>query len=214
MSHTTDIIYIDFSRAFDSIAYSKLLKKLESYGIVGKLLNWISSFVNDRYQCVAIENCFSSVAKVISGVPQGSVLGPILFIIFINDIDSVCHGQTKMKLYADDAKLYSEIVLKDCSLSLQTSLNNLSTWADAWQLSITVQKFCVLSTIINKHPSHTGSNNCYLNGILLTSNVNVLDLGITISADLSYNMHINNIVGKRYSVRVLYSVILLLVIFY
>jgi hypothetical protein len=196
LSHTTDIIYIDFSRAFDSIVYSKLLKKLESYGIVGKLLNWISSFVNDRYQCVAIENCFSSVAKVISGVPQGSVLGPILFIIFINDIDSVCHGQTKMKLYADDAKLYSEIVLKDCSLSLQTSLNNLSTWADAWQLSINVQKCCVLSTITNKRTSRTGSNNYYLNGILLTSDVNVLDLGITISADLSYNMHINNIVAK------------------
>jgi ribonuclease P/MRP protein subunit RPP40 len=71
---------------------------------------------------VVIENCFSSVAKVISGVPQDSVLGPILFIIFINDIDSVCHGQTNIKLFADDAKLYSAIDLKDHSLSLQISL--------------------------------------------------------------------------------------------
>lgn len=195
-SHTTDIIYIDFSRAFDSIVHNKLLSKLENYGITGKLLYWISSFVQDRYQCVVIENCFSSVAKVISGVPQGSVLGPILFIIFINDIDSVCHGQTNIKLFADDAKLYSAIDLKDHSLSLQISLNNLVTWADAWQLSINVCKCCVLSTVSSKRTSHSGSNNYYLNGVLLTTNVNVLDLGITISADLSYNAHINNIVAK------------------
>jgi len=87
---------------------------------------------------VAIENIFSSVAKVISGVPQGSVLSPILFIIFINDIDSECHGRTNMELFADDAKLYSELDLNDCSLSLQTSLNNLGTWAFSWQLSINV----------------------------------------------------------------------------
>jgi len=97
---------------------------------------------------VAIENCFSSVAKVITGVPQGSVMGPILFIIFINDIDSVCHSRTNMKLFADDTKLYSEIDLNDCSLSLQTSLNSLATnWVFAWQLSILMFKnvvFCLL----------------------------------------------------------------------
>jgi len=71
LSRTTDIIYIDFSRAFDSIVYNKLFNKLESYGINGKLLHWISSFVKDRYQCGAIESCFSSVAKVIGGMPQG-----------------------------------------------------------------------------------------------------------------------------------------------
>jgi len=195
-SHTTDIIYIDFSRAFDSIVHNKLLYKLETYGITGKLLYWISSFVQDRYQCVVIENFFSSVAKVISGVPQGSVLGPILFILFINDIDSVCHGQTKTKLFADDAKLYSAIDLNDRSLSLQISLNNLVAWADAWQLSINVQKCCVLSTVSSKRSGHPRSNSYYLNGILLTTNVNVLDLGITISANLSYNAHINNIVAK------------------
>ena len=77
--------------------------KLEWYGISGKLLNWISAFLHNRYQCVALEHCFSSVVQVESGVPQGSVLGPILFIIFINDIDSVCHGNTTLKLFADDA---------------------------------------------------------------------------------------------------------------
>ena len=122
---------------------------------------------------MAIENCFSSVANVISGVPQGFVLGPILFILFINDIDSVCHGQTNIELFADDAKLYSELDLNDRSVSLQTSLDNLATWADAWQLSINVQKCCVLSTVRNKRTSHSGSKNYYLNGIVLTNNEHV-----------------------------------------
>jgi len=108
----------------------------------------------------------------------------------------VCHGRTSMKLFADDAKLYSEIDLNNCSLFLQTYLNNLATWAFAWQLSIDVQKFCVLPTVINKRTSHSVSNEYYLNGVLLTNNVNFLDLGITISADLSYNAHINNIVAR------------------
>ena len=121
----TDVVYIDFSRAFDSIVHTKLINKLENYGITGKLLNWISSFILDRYQCVAIENCFSSVAKVINSVPQGSVLGPILFTIFTNDIDSVCDGHTSSTLFfADDAELYrNRLKLRPFILAKQTSLN-------------------------------------------------------------------------------------------
>jgi len=92
--------------------------------------------------------------------------------------------------------MQSEINLNDCSLSSQTSLNNLATWAFVWQLSVDVQKCCVLSTVINKRTSHSGSNKYYLNEVLLTNNVNVLDLGIAISADLLYTAHINNIVAR------------------
>jgi len=140
-----------------------------------------------------------------SGLPQGSVLSPILFIIFINDIDSVCHDRINMKLCADDAKLHGEIDLNDCSISLQTSLNNLATWVFAWQLFINVQKCCVLFTLINKLTSHSGSNKYYLNGVLLTNNVNILDLGIAISTDLAYNGHINNIVARYYSDRAYFN---------
>jgi len=109
----------------------------------------------------------------------------------------VCHGRTNIKLFADDAKLYSEIDFNDCSLSLQTSLDyNLATWAFSWQLSINVDKYCVLSTVINKRTSISGSNKYYWNGILLTNNVYVLDLGITISADLLHNAYVNNIVAR------------------
>jgi hypothetical protein len=125
----------------------------------------------------------------------GLSTGPTFFVIFINDIDSVRYGRTNMKLFADDATFYCEIDLKDRSLSVQTSLNNLATWAYTWQLFNYVHKCCVLSTVINKRTSHSGSNKYYLNGVSVTNNVNVSDLGITISAELSYNALINNIVA-------------------
>ena len=116
-----DIVYIDFSKAFNSIVFSKLLAELEHYGIVGNLLKWISCFILGRTQRVVLNNCFSSVADVISGVPQGSVLGPILFIMFINDVVSSSCGNTSVKLFADDLKLCSIYNSTDWSLNLQQS---------------------------------------------------------------------------------------------
>ena len=101
------LVYINFSRPFDSIVLCKLLAKLNALGIDGKLLAWLSAFLHNRRQSVVIENCFSSVGDVISGVPQGSVLGPVLFLIFINDIEHICCGDTNLQLFADDCKLYS-----------------------------------------------------------------------------------------------------------
>ena len=109
--HTVDVIYIDFSRAFDSVVHSKLIYKLSNLGISENLLQWIEAFLADRCQCVVVEHCFSSWTPVVSGVPQGSVLGPILFILFINDIGSICTGSTvSHKLFADDLKLHSKII--------------------------------------------------------------------------------------------------------
>jgi len=121
-----DVVYIDFSRAFDSIVHSKLLCKLSTYGVEGKLLDWIGSFLHNRLQCVVIENCYSGYSNVVSGVPQGSVLGPVLFLIFINDIETICSGETDMHLFADDLKLYSSVNISDYSFSLQQTLDNLT----------------------------------------------------------------------------------------
>ena len=112
------MVYIDLSKAFDTIVTSKLLFKLECYGIMGLLLRWIKCFLCNRTQCVVLEHCHSSFTKVISGVPQGSVLGPILLLIYINGMDTVCSGNTHLQLFADDAKLYSSININEYSVPL------------------------------------------------------------------------------------------------
>jgi hypothetical protein len=192
---STDIVYIDFSRAFDSIVFSKLLSKLEYYNIGGKLLHWIKSFLHNRSQCVVVEHNYSFVTDVISGVAQGSVIGPILFIIFINDIESVCHGATTLKLFADDAKLYTRVDICSSSISLQQSLSNLSAWAKTWQMSINIHKCSVLSTRNKGRPVNKAY---YIDDCLLPNSVEAVDLGITISHDLSFNSHINKIVAKAH----------------
>ena len=151
--------------------------------------------MHNRSQCVTIDHCFSNVCDVISGVPQGSVLGPILFLIFINDIESVCCGSSKVKLFADDAKLYTRVDLNIPSVSLQQSLDRLSTWAETWQLTINIKK-CSVTSIGNK-PGQ--SINCYfINGNILPYSSLTPDLGVTISDDMSFHVHINNIAAKAF----------------
>jgi len=103
--HSVDDIYIDCARAFDSVVHSKLIFKLSTFGIAGNLLNWIAAFLNERFQCVVVEHCNSEWLPVLSGIPhQGNVLGPVLFILFINDIGVICSGSVTHKLFADDMK--------------------------------------------------------------------------------------------------------------
>jgi hypothetical protein len=192
--HSVDTIYIDFKGAFDSVVHSKLIFKLNSLGINGNLLRWINAFLSGRSQCVVVEHCFSEWSPVLSGVPQGSVLGPILFILFIDDIAAICSGVISHKLYADDLKLYSTIN-SDCDRNLlQSALDRLQQWCRDWQLTINLSK-C--------HVMHFGSNNVhntyYLNGCQLDSAGVVTDLGVDIDPILSYDVHINKIVGKAYS---------------
>ena len=190
-----DVVYIDFSHAFDSVVHSKLLTKLHShYGISGLLLQWIGAFLTGRSQCVVVEHAFSAWSPVISGVPQGSVLGPILFILFIDDVSSVCYGNVVHQVYADDVKLYSTLHSNSNEDSLQTSLHRLEAWCVEWQLNVNVSKCHVL---------HLGCNvNCNTSytfaGHVILPEFKVRDLGVTIDSHLKFDAHIDNIVGRAY----------------
>ena len=99
-----DVIYLDFRKAFDTVPHQRLIRKLKAYGITGKLLNWISDFLSGREQRVVVNGNLSSWASILSGIPQGSVLGPILFVVFINDLPDVV--RSSVKIFADDTKLF------------------------------------------------------------------------------------------------------------
>ena len=108
-SHTCsfDCIYLNFKKAFDSVPHQRLIMKLYSFGIRGNILNWIGDYLSERTQRVSVNGHLSCQSRVISGIPQGSVLGPILFIIFINDLPTVTVSD--VKLFADDTKLYTVV---------------------------------------------------------------------------------------------------------
>ena len=144
-------------------------------------------FLADRSQCVVIEHCFSEWLPVISGVPQGSVLGPVLFILYIDDINAVFSNSTvTYKLFADDCKMYSTI---NTDLDYLAALDRLQQWSCDWQLSINVSKCHIL---------HLGKKNnqkkYFLNGCVI-----VTDLGVEIDLELKCDKHIHKIVGKAYS---------------
>ena len=111
-----DVIYLDFKKAFDSVPHKRLLCKLKGYGVSGKLYSWIETFLSGRYQQVSIGGCFSDTVPVTSGVPQGSVLGPLLFLMYVNDLPEVV--DCPIKLFADDTKLYSGVSTDSDALSM------------------------------------------------------------------------------------------------
>jgi len=174
-----DVIYIDYQKAFDSCSHPKLLKKLLSYGINGRLHTWISSFLADRSQCVQIGSSYSRVSPAVSGVPQGSVIGPLLFLLFINDLsDSL--GNVSVKLYADDAKIYSSFSLIDDTFDLDRALIALHNWSSIWQLPIAVSKCNVL------HIGHSNPKLFYALGANILEPVSVMrDLGVLVSSGLT-----------------------------
>ena len=166
-----DIIYLDFAKAFDCVSHGLLLFKLKKLGIVGQLFNWVKDFLHNRTQCVRVGSSVSSWADVVSGVPQGNVLGPILFLCFINDLPDVVSGI--VKTFADDTKLYSQVPNIEESENLLVDLDKLCDWSEKWKLSFNADKCMVM---------HIGSNE---------SMTNEKDLGITFDNKLNFDQHIS-----------------------
>ena len=188
-------ILLDLSKAFDTVPHNKLCYKLSSYGIRGQLLNWINAFLTDRKQQVVLNGETSQPQPVISGVPQGSVLGPLLFLCYINDIPSAV--KSKIKLYADDALLYRDINSEEDIIILQEDLNALSQWAKKWQMNFNPTK-CECLRISNK--LNLPNLAYYLDNTMIKQVEHAKYLGVIIDQKLNWHEHINSIVKKGNSV--------------
>jgi hypothetical protein len=143
-----DIIYLDFSKAFDKVPHKRLVEKLKAHGIKGKVVNWIEEWLRDRKQRVVVNGESSDWENVVSGVPQGSVLGPVLFTVFINDLDDGI--KSRISKFADDTKLIGCAGSKEETDNIQEDLNKLNEWAVKWQMNFNADKCKVL---------HIGSKN-------------------------------------------------------
>ena len=121
-----DIAVLDFSKAFDTVPHDGLHSKLKHYGIDKHIWQWISNFLKKRKQCVVVDGVSSGLVDVDSGVPQGTVLGPILFLLHINDLPSIV--SSKVRLFADDCLIYRQIKSNNDQIELQRDLNLLESW--------------------------------------------------------------------------------------
>lgn len=188
--HSVDAVYLDFSKAFDSVPHKRLIAKLRSLAIDPTCLRWIKSFLSNRRQYVAVNNEHSDWAPVLSGIPQGSVLGPVLFITYINDMPDAVN-LCSIKLFADDAKLFTEVDEAQDASILQSDLTNLMSWSEKWLLKFNTAKCKVL---------HVGRKNerfTYKMGdVTLSVTECEKDLGVWINQDLTATDHIKNAVSK------------------
>ena len=185
-----DVAILDFAKAFDKVPHMRLLHKLELYGIRDKYKAWIKNFLTNRTQRVVIEGNISTPKPVTSGVPQGTVLGPILFLIYVNDITE--NIKCNIRLFADDCLLYKELTRdSDCKI-LQDDLSTLCQWSEKWQMCFNVDK-CHIMKIGNKVPS---KYNYQMLGKELKVVNNHPYLGVEIDKNLNWNQHIINITNK------------------
>lgn len=190
-SSQIDAIFIDFAKAFDKVPHIRLMEKLSALNINPKINRWIKNFLTHRFQSVTINDHSSSLAQVTSGVPQGSVLGPILFLIYINDINT--NISSTIRLFADDCVIYKQIKNPQDFLSLQADLNQLTKWCRDWQMEVNVPK---TNAITFTKTSASEPRHYFLNSMPVQTVTMVKYLGVHITSDLTWNHHIDTITSK------------------
>jgi hypothetical protein len=191
------VIYIDFEKAFDKVSIPKLMHKIQCFGVSGLLLDCLKSFLTNRLQAVKIQSAQSPYLKVTSGVPQGSVLGPLLFLLFINDLLGVFNHTLKDKLFADDLKLYKNVNNASSLAEFQLALDQLCAWCKKWQFGLSVSK-CGSLLICGSHSPEV-KNELLINDTLLAIFSSTKDLGVMIDSRLSFNDHIDTMVSSAKS---------------
>lgn len=187
----TDLLILDFSKAFDKVAHKRLLLKLDYYGIRGLASAWIQSWLIGRTQQVVLEGHHSEKSIVNSGVPQGTVLGPLCFLLYINDMGN--NISSNLKLFADDTLLYGLVHDANDAISLQQDLDRLVSWAQIWQMEFHPSKCYVLRICRTNNPIIYPYS---MLGHILKAVDHQLYLGITLTETLSWKTHILNVKNK------------------
>ena len=182
------IVFCDISKAFDRVWFNGLLFKLRTVGIGGNLIKFFQNYLTDRYQSVVLDGQTSSPGRITAGVPQGSVLGPLLFLIYINDLPN--NISSNIKLFADDTTLFVEVT--DCNESadiLNQDLARVKSWADQWLVKFSPEKTKLMTCSFKStnHPPIIFDNS------LLTETKSHKHLGLTLNSNLSWSSHIDNI---------------------
>ena len=187
-----DSIYLDFQKAFDTVPHRRLIGKLKSYGVSGEILSWVMAFLYDRNQVVKVNGTESDSAPVISGIPQGSVLGPLLFVIYINDLPELLNSESFM--FADDTKLFRTITSKSDAVALQSDLDALQEWSEKWLLRFNPDKCHVLT--LGKFENTRYTHRYKLDHHELEHVFKEKDLGVTIDSNLTFDEHISEKIKK------------------
>ena len=193
MSGQTDVIYLDFSKAFDSVDHKLLIWKLKQFGIGGELIKWLQDYLTNRVQQVVINGQVSSKLPVLSGVPQGSILGPTLFLMYINDLAQGLMKGNSLAMFADDAKIFRQInSVYDCSI-LQLELNRVTKWSHDWRMNFNVGKcqFMSITRKINPHKFQYSMNNLAISRV-----TEFRDLGVIITDNMTWDKHVGTITKK------------------
>jgi len=193
--NSVTVAYVDFAKAFDSVSHPKLFHKLKAYGITGNLLAWIEDLLTGRTQRVKVGIALSLLSFIRSGVIQGSSIGFLLFLMFINDLIEIFENEVRIKMFADDLKIYTVITTSSDENMLQQNLNRLSIWATEWQLPIAIRKCHILQ--IGRcllDPFEFSIDQTVIDPVLSIS-----DLGVTVDQTLTFWKHIQTITSKAHA---------------
>ena len=191
----TDMIYLDFAKAFDTVPHARLCHKLYSSGIGGNLLSWLEDFLRDRKQRVCVSGAHSEWENVLSGVPQGSVIGPTLFLVFINDLPD--RISSNIQIFADDSKIYRHI-RSDLDLkALQDDLHAVEQWSLNWKMQYNTSKCQALrigtSRMQDNRPIYK------LNDACLKNTEEQRDLGVLVDSSMEFEKHIDKCIQRAYA---------------